>query len=912
MAFPQTPLPLRVKISPGADPAADATSWPPWVDITDKVRIEQGVSISDGRGDEAANVDAGQISMTMDNRTGDFVPANPLGPYYPLLRRNCPIRVGVDIAVDPFTRVTANGWGTVPDGPTWVHSGTLSDFSTDGSKALLSHSVPNLARIATLSTGNALNVEGYATVSISAVATGASMVTAAIARRAAVGDYYLFAIYWEVSGVASLRILRVRTTGSTFVANVPIPGGYTAGQTFRMHWYLNGSQMTMSVWPTSGSEPLTWMAGYNDGSAVVTQSSQNGMMLWRQGGSSNAGAVIFTVDDYRLESIEASGNVVEWPVRWDQSGRDSTAPIKAAGVLRRLQQGSTPLKSPLLRQLTGVSDSRVVPSAYWPLEDDDGTVVAASALPNGAPMSATDIAFGAATDLVSALQVAKLNSAASRLYGVARQRNGGTGFSAMWFFRYPGAITGSTDFVTIGATGRAVRIVLNVDSTGYTISGYDQDGVSVFSTPGAWGGDVNTTKWVAVQFETEVVGFNTNWSLLHHQVGLTTYWTSNGVYVSSVPASAVSLTFQGSAGIAGTFVAHAWLGQNTLPFVDDTFSLLSNGYIGEQAGDRFRRLLREEGIPGYVEPSPSEPMGPQRIDAIVPLLRSCAEADYGLMHESGFGLAMRPRSLRYWPTPTIILDRNQGHLSQPPEVTVDDQAIRNDWTVSRDGGAQGIRYFDAAHVAAEGRYDDSVTINVATDTVLPNHAAWRVFMGTRRELRWSQISLDLARNTSLINAWRGRVFGARMTVAGELAQVVGSPPDVIIEGTNQLLNAFSWDISTNTSPAKPWDAPTLDDPGLRLDTAGCVIDPAGGTVSAGATAITVVTTSGPIWAPTATMPGEVPFVVQFGGENWVVTNVGPLSGGKQVLTVSRAANGVVKAQPASTSGSLYQPSYVVL
>lgn len=911
MAFPQTPLPLRVKIAPGADPSAAAVTWPPWIDVTPKVRVDLGVSISDGRGDEAASVDAGQISMTVDNRTGDFVPANPLGPYYPLLRRNCPLRVGVDIAVDPFTRVTANGWGSTPEGLAWNGTGTLSDYATDGSKATLSHGTTGLARLQRLTNGQAVNVEGYMTVSVSQVATGSDLVSAAIARRDVGPNYYLIGIYWQVGATATVRILRVRNNVPTTVASTSI-GSYVAGQTFRMHWYLNGSQMTVSAWPTSGSEPTAWMAGYNDDASVVSQSNENAVMLWRTPGNTNATPVIFTVDDYRLESIEASGNIVEFPVRWDQTGRDSIVPLKAAGVLRRLQQGSTPLKSPLLRQLTGISDTRVKPSAYWPLEDDDGTVVAASALPNGGPMSATDIAFGAATDLVSALQVAKINGPASRLYGTARQRNGGTGFSAMWFFRYPGAITGATDFVTIGATGRAVRIVMNVDSTGYTISGFDQDGVSVFTALGAWGADVNPTKWVAVQFETEVVGFNTNWSLLHHQVGLTTYWTSNGVYVSSVPASATSLTFQGSAGLAGTFIAHAWLGENTLPFVDNTFSLISNGYIGEQAGDRFRRLLREEGIPGYVEPSPSEPMGAQRIDAIVPLLRSCAEADYGLMHEAGFGLAMRPRSLRYWPTPTIILDRNQGHLSQPPEPTTDDQAIRNDWTVSRDGGAQGIRYFDAAHIAREGRYDDSVTINVVSDTVLPNHAAWRVFMGTRNELRWSQISLDLARNTSLIPAWRGRVFGARMTVAGELAQVAGSPPDVIIEGTNQYLNIYSWDIGTNTSPAKPWDAPTLDDPGLRLDTDGCVTDPAGGTVAAGTTAITVVTTSGPIWAPTATMPGEVPFVVQFGGENWVVTNVGPLSGGKQVLTCSRAANGVNKAQPANTSGSLYQPSYIVL
>jgi hypothetical protein len=43
-----------------------------------------------------------------------------------------------------------------------------------------------------------------------------------------------------------------------------------------------------------------------------------------------------------------------------------------------------------------------------------------------------------------------------------------------------------------------------------------------------------------------------------------------------------------------------------------------------------------------------------------------------------------------------------------------------------------------------------------------------------------------------------------------------------------------------------------------------------------------------------------------------VTNVGDLSGGTQVLTVTRSTNGIVKAHDAGASLSLAVPTYLAL
>jgi hypothetical protein len=331
-------------------------------------------------------------------------------------------------------------------------------------------------------------------------------------------------------------------------------------------------------------------------------------------------------------------------------------------------------------------------------------------------------------------------------------------------------------------------------------------------------------------------------------------------------------------------------------------------------------VFAEEGIPGYVELGTSEPLGAQPTATALVTARDAEAADYGTLFESGFGLGYRPRSQRYSRPVAIALDRLSGHLAAPPEPTFDDQQIANDWTVGRTNGSQGVNYADTAHVAKVGKYDQGTQINVATDDVLPWHAGWRVYLGTRSDLRWPVISMDLARNTALIAQWRQRPsWGGRLTASNEMAQVSGSPPDVIMEGTAQEISPYGWDVTVNGSPAKPWDVATVDDAALRADTAGCVIDPTAHPtgITTSTTAITVNSdTTVPYWrpwAPTSTMPGEVPFNVTINGEVMTVTNVGNVTSvSKQVLTVIRGVNGVVKAHAASSAVSLTTPTYIAL
>lgn len=123
ITFPATPLTCRVEVALGANPAADPATWL-WQDITQWVRYDPGITINYGRRDESSRVDASSCRLTLDNRDGRFARRNPYGPWFGLLSKNTPIRVGVD----PGDGVHYRYHGFVNEWPTrWTdESGTDS------------------------------------------------------------------------------------------------------------------------------------------------------------------------------------------------------------------------------------------------------------------------------------------------------------------------------------------------------------------------------------------------------------------------------------------------------------------------------------------------------------------------------------------------------------------------------------------------------------------------------------------------------------------------------------------------------------------------------------------------------------------------------------------------------------------
>ncbi|WP_427422654.1 hypothetical protein [Lysinibacillus fusiformis] len=76
----------------GADPDGDPASWI-WTDISSVVRVDEGIRITKGRADEAGSAAPTNLRFSVNNPGGDWTPDHPTGSHYPYIDLNLPIRV---------------------------------------------------------------------------------------------------------------------------------------------------------------------------------------------------------------------------------------------------------------------------------------------------------------------------------------------------------------------------------------------------------------------------------------------------------------------------------------------------------------------------------------------------------------------------------------------------------------------------------------------------------------------------------------------------------------------------------------------------------------------------------------------------------------------------------------------------
>ncbi len=126
VTFPSAPLSTRVYIALGADLTADWRSWN-WLDITDRVRHDLGITVTVGRGDERGQVTPSKCTIKLTNDDGYLVRRNPFSPYFGLLTPNTPIW----IQLDPGSGYVDRYHGYVNEWPTtWADESASDTYVT--------------------------------------------------------------------------------------------------------------------------------------------------------------------------------------------------------------------------------------------------------------------------------------------------------------------------------------------------------------------------------------------------------------------------------------------------------------------------------------------------------------------------------------------------------------------------------------------------------------------------------------------------------------------------------------------------------------------------------------------------------------------------------------------------------------
>lgn len=618
------------------------------------------------------------------------------------------------------------------------------------------------------------------------------------------------------------------------------------------------------------------------------------------------------VDGSTRTTVEASS----WQPDQDMGDDpDAWVELECGGILRRLQQGKTPLLAPLHRAIVAAA-----PAAFWPLTDGSSSTQFSSGLVGGDPVA-----------LLGELELAAVAGSPGAGASLPNMVGGGGGTvrmptltAAEWGMEallYLEPADASLD-----AGGAVLEWTVNGDigrdgwSVGFSYDsspGGDGYGISVIgdagpTTPGFGVGAFNLAAgWHHIRLQAEQVGGSAEITLYVDGVVDATFGTDTAVGTLGAPSG--DLTFElelgstGNVGVAGVGMVAFYSG--AVPDHSDA----AVGYAGELAGVRFLRLLGEEGVAAVVvgDELDTQACGAQPVDTLLGIVRETVRTDDGMLFEPAdqVALAMRTGRSRYNQTTVATFSWADPGVGKPLRPKYDDRPTFNDVTVQRrDGGtARAVQLTGPMNVQdpiddpdGVGRADTKVDVNTATDDVLPIHAGWHLSKGTVPDARYPQITIDLDDAPGLIPDVDALDIGDRFELADLPTDWALEPVAMLLVGIRESLPAGAGHhrrvVTLVTTPAAPYEILVVGDGtinlrGMRVHTTSSTVD---GAHTAGDTTILIDsagitwTTNADNWNPALNGGG---MFLDIGLERVRVTGIAG-AGSAWTLTVERAVNGV--------------------
>ncbi|MCX4686758.1 hypothetical protein OG401_20995 [Kitasatospora purpeofusca] len=888
-----------------------------WADVTADVRRTEPIEITRGRADEGSVIEPGRCPLVFDNRSGKYAPRNARGPLYGKLVRNTPVRVAVD----------------VPGADSYL------DLPRAGSSA----STPDAA---------ALDITGDLDVRIDAtVVAGGDWADLVAKWRATVpldlswmlllGPDRVLWLRWSETGSTVLQ------RASTLPVSLPPTGRIALRATLDVNdggahtvkfwtaasgagpWVLLGDPVTAAGTTsihagaaplTLGDNPLQSFAGLvGRVHTAEVRSGIGGTVVASPDFSTVApGSTVFTDTAGRTWTLAGdavvrpgrwgrfAGEISAWPPRRDLSGQDATVPVEAAGLKRRLGQGADLLASTLRRS---VGASAAV--AYWPMEDARGASSAFSPVPGVQPLTAVGLSFAAADGPPGSTALPRVSDGATLRGPIPQAPELAAGWQLEMVYYLPELAAPATfpDLMRVTSTGGLVTLwTVSVDADFMVVTGQDASGAFVVNA-GAAPTDA-AGGWSRLRLTVRQVGADVEAALEWFRIGAADF--SGSITATPVTGDLGNLTtvdvqFEGRLG-------EMQLGHlSIMPAgAADAYGHADNGWEGDRASQRVERLCAEEGVraTGVGAVADQVALGPQQPATLVDLLEEAAEVDGGHLteHRDYIALVYRPAHLMYNQAPSMVLSYTARGVAAPLEPTDDDQALRNDITVSRRGGssARAVRTDGPLSVDRVGRYPDSPELNLYRDSQLEDVAGWRLHLGTWDDARYPVVTVDLAAAPDLVPAALATDVGSRIQLTDLPLDDGPGTADLIVQGYTETIGPGPvWRIAYTCTPAGPWSVAVTDDPDLgRADTDGA-------TLAAGATATATtlsVATTGRLWSID---PADYPADLAVAGERITVTAMAGTSS-PQTATVTRSANGVIKAQLSGADVRLWQPATLAL
>ncbi|MCI3271389.1 carbohydrate binding domain-containing protein [Streptomyces cylindrosporus] len=853
-----------------------------WTDITDRVFKRGDLRHTRGSSTPVVIPDPGDCRPQLNNKDGRFSPDNPVGPYYGQIDRNTPFRVSAR-AGTPGLDLTGNftDAATTPDLAALDITGDI-DVRLDATLA---------------------NWTGY-TASINTVHLVGKLDFSAGTKSWFVGTRDGL-LYWEWSADGSNALSASSTAPPPVASNgrqavrvtMDVDNG-ASGRTITFYtaptmsgpWQQLGDTVvqagTTSIFNSSTPLRIGQATGVNFTpplgrfNSVQVRNGINGALVASPDFTVQAvGTTGFTDSAGRVWSLAGSASITDrrvrlyhemaaLPTRWHVSGKDVWVDGQSAGLLRRLGRGGKPLKSALRRRIPSYA-----PLAYWPMEEGSSATKASSPIAGVRSLSLTGVQWAQEDSLPSseALPVLSSSTGVDRIMmgRVPAPASTLTEWGVQWLYRQNSVNTALRTFMRILSTGTVTEWSIQIKNDTTRVLGKDDDGNTIFTQDVATGTDLYN-QWIKVEFNAVQNGGNVNWHLGFVKLdGSASAINSSFAGTIGRPTAVASPAAGYSADLDGMAIGHisVWPSDDTAAF-DNAL----NGWTGETAGARLRRLATEEALPLRVNGAVAleTPLGPQRTRAVLDLIGECVEADGGMLYEErgrGF-LRYRDRNSLYNQPAQLVLDYTAPGLAPPLEPTPDDDGVTNDVTVSREDGASGQAVLDDGRLSVQSPpngigtgYDTSTTLNLATDDQAEPIAYWRLHLGTVEGPRYPRVHVMLHRASDLADQILAVDIGDKIIIRNPPAWLPPGDIELIVQGYEETIDEYAWDVIFNCTPATPWTVGDVQKPaGAWVDTSGSQLATA---ATSTATTLDVLATAGLPWTND---PFDSPWDLKISGE----------------------------------------------
>lgn len=312
MAFPTTALDVKVEIALGADLTDTALSFA-WTDVTAYVLVRDLIIITRGRGDEYSSAPPATCRLTVDNTDGRWTRTNPVGAWYGQLGKNTPLRVRVNVGAGYVTRFT----GFIDElPPRWDKSGNHA-FAPITASGLLRRIRQGGAFRSALYRAH---TDGYFSTGVPVAywpcedGSGATSIASGIGGPAMlVGGEQTFASDSTIAGSDPLPVV---SDTSSWVGVVP---SYTSSSTWAVRWVMRipeapASTQTLLRWTTGGGLYI-WQLNVVPGTPDALQIQAYNTALVEQLGAATVG---FDDEDFYGKQLYCevtatqNGTAIDW------------------------------------------------------------------------------------------------------------------------------------------------------------------------------------------------------------------------------------------------------------------------------------------------------------------------------------------------------------------------------------------------------------------------------------------------------------------------------------------------------------------------------------------------------------------------------------------------------------------------